>query len=312
MLLASRYGTISSVGAGAIKALVSDGVNAYATTNGTTWTSVAFTTTENEPTGGWINDDLILFAGNSTNEGRLSTDGGVTYTDKNIFTTTTLAGYADIGHDGVSTLAVTSAYQPLGDVWTLRYSTNNGSTWSTDNPQNGGVGGHRPWRVLYDGSKWVVAGSNTAGYRVQSNTTLGSLSWTLYTTPFADCNGFDYDGTTYIFGVNGFSVYTTTNLTTYTARGSFVNPTGLVAYGNGVWLTVGYNGTDVNRSTNSGVSWSLAYTAATGIRRIKWSPSLGLFIATSSSGNVFTSPDGLSWSTVNVGSALTLWGIATR
>jgi len=310
MLLASRYGTISSVGAAEIKALVSDGVKAYSTTDGTNWTSVSFTTTENQPTGGWINDDLILFAGNSTDEGRLSTDGGASYADTNIFTVTTVAGQADIGHDGTSTLAVSSSWTPFYNNWTLRYSTDDGSSWSTDDPNSTGTN-NLCWRILYDGSQWVLAGSNGAGNRVQSKTTLGTGSWTGYTTPFANCNGFDYDGTTYIFGVNGSSVYTTTDLTTYTAR-SVGATVGLVAHGDGVWVAVGYNGTGIYRSTNSGVSWSLAYTAATGIRRMKWSPSLGLFIATSSSGNVFTSSDGSSWSTVNVGSASTLWGIATR
>lgn len=307
MLLASRYGTISSVAGGQVAAVVSSNNGASWTTDGTNWNYVAYSLAENQPTGGFINDDLILFAGNSTDEGRKSVDNGLSYSDINIWAVTIGGGTAQIASDGSGTIAVSGTDSSAGIArWALTFTTNDGVSFTTDYPTS--TAGTNVCRVLlYDGTQWITGGSNGAGNRIQTKTTLGTGSWTGRSTIFSDVRGMDYDGTTYIVGVNQSSVYTTTDLTTFTAR-SVGATVSFIAHGNGVWLAAG---NDIYRSTNDGVSWSFAYTPTT-VRQMRWSPTLQLFIVTTNSGNVLTSPDGSTWTTTNVGTADTLYGIATR
>lgn len=311
MLLASRYGTISSTGVAGIKAVVTTTVanQAFYTMDGTTWTQSTTISAQNINVAGVIGKEGPIFVTATANEIRYSADG-ITYGDASAFTSTPITNqYNATGADYYDgTYAVGGWYSPFLAAPLFAYSTNGGSSWTEDTPtysSNGAV-----YDVLHDGSKWIVSGGFD-GKGLEYKTTPGAGSWTQVTTPFSTGYRMDFDGTTYIISASSATVYTTTDLSTFTARATGGSNITQIAYGNGYWLASANNATTYRISSDSGVTWSAGSTV-TSIRQLRFSNSLGKFIIATNSGNVLTSADGTTWTTTNVGTANNLFGIATQ
>lgn len=304
MLLVSRYGTISSTGAAQIAALVTSAGGASITYDGTNWSYVAYSTTiGNDARGVIIGDEGLVIGGTNANEVRFSTDGS-SYSNVNV--TATTVTYSGEGYYLNGTYVWTAGWSPYFGAPLLFYSTNPGVTWSADTP-NGSTAAATS--IIHDDSRWIVTTGNASPDSIQYKTTLGTGSWTGVTTPFGNCTDIAYDGTTYIATYNGSSVYTSTNLTSWTARSVGVTTNLIVTDGNGIWLASQEASTTVYKSTNGGVSWSLSYTAPAAVRGISYSNRLGKFVMSSNAGTVRLSTDGTTWTSVTVGTTSTLYGI---
>lgn len=314
MLLASRYGTVASISGDAFpKIVVADGSVYYYSTDGTTWTTASMTAMT-APNGGAMDStgQYVLFANEAAQKVRFSSDYAASFSNQTVYNYDpgiTNAFYAE----SVNTWAVVateSAFYLYPKVW---YSTNYGSTWNVDSPNQFSSGGYG-YACKYINGQWIyVSRQGSTTYAIQTKTTLGSGSWTGKTTSFSNADDIDYDGTNYVAAVQSSSVYTSPNLTTWTARsvGATMNR---VVHGNGVWLAMGSPGSTTNivyRSTDNGVTWS----AGPSVNRMyawAWSPSLGKFFGVGDAGKVMSSADGTSWSTQSLGTGNYLGGIAVR
>jgi hypothetical protein len=313
MLLASRYGTISSVGEAQIAAIVSDYQGAAYTYDGSTWTYVAYsnaiTTNALTYVYGAMGPDGVAFLGNATDNTRTSTDFVTTYNELDSIVGTNFASTS--GGNGAyyynGTWALGSAVSIINFDSRLSYSTDL-TTWTADNPlQNGGSNDY-VYVVFHDGTQWLVGGANSSGQRLQKKTTLGSGSWTGITTAWTNTWDIAFDGTTYMIATSTANVYTSTDLVTFTARAPGATSRAC-AYGNGRFVVM--SGTTAYYSTDSGVTWNTGGSVTTAYA-IKFSPTLGKFVVGGSSGDVYTSDDAVTWSTSNIGTANRVTGVATQ
>lgn len=310
MLLASRYGTISSVaGEQQIAAIVSDYQGAAYTYDGSTWTYVAYTnaimTTSTQTPAGAMGPTGVVFLGNASPDARTSTDFVTTYTQVDTISGAPSTGFGAYYYDGI--WAVGSATSIVNFDSKLSYSTDL-TTWTADNPLINSGSSDYVRVVFHDGSQWLVGGTNSAGQRLQKKTTLGTGSWTGISTAWTNTYDIAFDGTTYLIATNTANVYTSTDLVTFTARAPGAT-TGACAFGNGRFVAIG--GTTAYYSTNSGVTWSTGGSPGS-MFRIKYSPTLGKFVAGGTGGNVYTSDDAITWSTSNIGTANYVGGVATQ
>lgn len=193
-------------------------------------------------------------------------------------TSGTTADLKDIVYGGGKLLAV-------GNEKGTWCSSTNGTTWTTGTIWVSGDTAYNMTAesVIHDGSQFVVAGT-------------------------------DYDWGLAIPAWIGV-IYTSPNGTTWTRRLATGADERLydVAYGNGVYVAVGKNGT-IWRSTNNAVTWSpIASDLSTNdyIRSVTWSGAkfvaVGYHVDNSSTitgGHVFTSSNGSTWTNQIMGAGL--------
>lgn len=76
----------------------------------------------------------------------------------------------------------------------------------------------------------------------------------------------------------------------------------------GMWFAVG-NGGFTGRSTDNGTSWTMQIVGGVNLFAVDWSPDAGLFATHNTSGTLYTSPDGTTWTSRGsvAGGADILW-----
>ena len=94
--------------------------------------------------------------------------------------------------------------------------------------------------------------------------------------------------------------------TTWTLR-NLGNPLGGVAYGNGLFVAVGWNGAIL--TSPDGVNWT-AWTSGTSSELKGVAHGNSLFVAVGKSGTILTSPDGVSWNQQTSETSSELKGVA--
>ena len=153
------------------------------------------------------------------------------------------------------------------------YTSIDGVTWSacSGDTFNNGI----CWDVKYNGSLWVAVGfENTSSY---------PGAYTISTSPD---------------GIN----WTRNTTATFPGTGFLITSFGLrIAYGNGRWIGVGDDTTMI--TSTDGVTWSVATPSGltlTYYNDIAWTGQQWILTGSFNLPLVFTSPDGLNWTSVTV------------
>jgi hypothetical protein len=240
---------------------------------------------------------------------------GVAY-GNGVYAAGTLTGDIIISSDGIRwtqptypdvTTIVDMAYCPTNQRFvgavsdgTLLYSDDNGSTWSTHTfsspvSLNG---------LYYVHDRFIGVGSN--GTLITST---DGIAWSSVTTPSTQgLRGAGYGNNTFVIvGWNGEVVTSQDDGASWDVQ-TPVTSDGLysVAYGNGTFVAAGGINGDVITSAD-GINW----TCHTGILPIQTCYSIAfyddVFLALGSSGAVYSSTDGTTWSSVSVPANSTLF-----
>lgn len=142
-----------------------------------------------------------------------------------------------------------------------------------------------------------ITGSSTL--RISTD---NGITWTAYNLPASTVSSnnhcVDFDGTTYVYcaGTNG--LWSSTNLTTWTARTSNItgtNPNHRVYFRNALWFVMSSTtGTTSFSTSTDGITWTnRTWGTATQIgNSVRYVNSLYMVLCT---GSVQTSPDGVTW-----------------
>jgi hypothetical protein len=308
MLLASRYGTVAGAGRKKVAVVVSTANGAAYSYDGLTWTYSAYTNTilasPTQKIAGALGPVGVAFVGTaSTNPFRSSTDF-VTYAEQaqpgnTVYTGDNGAWY----YNGVWALG--SAYTAFNTYPRVYYSTDL-TTWTINDPTLAGGTNSFVQELYHDGTQWIAC--INGGNELQTNPDLTTSGWTIKSPPWPRTYGVAFDGTTYVWTANQTTVYTSTDLTTFTARSPGGSSFQKIAYGNGRFVV---NGSILAYSTNSGVSWS-AGTAVSGTQDLGFSETLGKFVLGATGGNVYISDDAVTWTSSNIGTSDDVKAVATQ
>ncbi len=170
-------------------------------------------------------------------------------------------------------------------------------------------------------TKVIAVGSNFAGtFKGPVTSSPDGITWTSNELPVNQHGyGGTWDGSQFVIAgidftgasaVGGIFTSPTANNGTWTTRhtgGSYLRS---VAYGGGVYIAVGENGT-IRRSTN-GTTWNLVTSGTTrALNSVAYGGGkfvvMGHLLNTTGSPIVLTSPDGLTWTDTTAGSGVESW-----
>jgi hypothetical protein len=161
--------------------------------------------------------------------------------------------------------------------------------------------------VGFGGGTFVAAGASGALISSANGT-----SWTSRSSGItSNINAVEYGGSVFLIGANSGSAATSIDGASWTTRTSGFAATNIssIAYGAGLFVAVGGS---IIRTTPDGITWTARSAPGTmtgNISRIKFANNL--FVAvTSTTGEIITSSDGITWSEVSGGGIVLLDGIA--
>jgi hypothetical protein len=181
------------------------------------------------------------------------------------------------------------------------------ATWTTNENSLDTTAFFQLYGCATNGSgTWAAVGDrNTAQLSYQ--TSLGG-TWTTGTIGVVSY-GISFGTSTWVAGGNSGSLYSSTNLSTWTSRTSQFGTSQIrqIRFGNSLFVAVGADG---KISTSSdGTTWTARTSGTTQqLEDVRWCNPLALWIACGASGTILTSPDAITWTTRSapggVGSAL--------
>ena len=218
---------------------------------------------------------------------------------RTVFTdnSTDTAGFATVAYGNSAIVAAGSRYnQDLFQSYPLLYSsTDDGTTWAArTDPFSGNAGTYRS-SIFKDGLFIVVGYSSTSSGRIITST--DSINWTSRTSVSGNNNAIVHGNGTFIIGATGTttSFQTSSNGTTWTAR-TGANSSGCLglAYGNGVFVSVGPNGA-IQTSSDNGTTWTNR-TSPTTSNLYSVAYGDGVFVAGGDSGYTRSTDNGVTWS----------------
>lgn len=254
--------------------------------DGITWTSRSSCTCLDDLYAVAWSGSLFTAAGEG---GRIYTSSnGISWTLQNSNATTNDT-FWDVAASATSQVAVGSNY---GSNPLIRYSTD-GITWSIPTFDIAPTSTFNT--AIWTGSQFVITGGN--GIYTSTN----GASWTrigagIYT------DGMAWDGSKYLSTYTG-GARTSTNLTSWSSTLTYINhsPTEVI-YVSGLnqYLLVGYNDWTLNSgwvaTSTDATNWTIR-VGSDPKNKVIWDGSK--FIALDSSGRLFTSADGLDWSSTS-------------
>jgi photosystem II stability/assembly factor-like uncharacterized protein len=211
----------------------------------------------------------------------LRSDDSNTWASQNSPTTNDLYAITSTG---------TGIYVAVGANGTIIYSQSNGITWSPASVPTA-VAGKNLYGVTYSnlGTSSVYVAVGSAGTLL---TSYDGITWSsAISGTVADLKGIAFGSTTLIYGLSPV----------------VVNP----LYTNGVntFVAVG-NGGALVVSRDNGLSWMASATAIPVVGNLNAVTYARQFITVGDGGGVFTSPDGLSWTSQASGTTAPLYSIA--
>jgi hypothetical protein len=178
----------------------------------------------------------------------------------------------------------------VGANGTIIYSQSNGMTWSPASVPTA-VAGKNLYGVTYSnlGTSSVYVAVGSAGTLL---TSYDGITWSsAISGTVADLKGIAFGGTTLIYGLSPV----------------VVNP--LFTNGVNTFVAVG-NGGALVVSRDNGLSWMASATAIPVVGNLNAVTYARQFITVGDGGSVFTSPDGLSWTSQASGTTAPLYSIA--
>lgn len=236
--------------------------------SGGTWTGAAVNTLLTTCYGITYNGTNWILGGITTNGTNLAkSSDGQNWTQ--IPTILTGSQAWAITNDGSSTFVAVGQGNTIGTNTNIVVSTDNGSTWSQRGliPGSNGAGGGILYSVIWFNNSFIIGSNFTGGIRGYDQYMVISLS-----SPF-----------TTILGLSKTQMHTITGIAT-----------------NGTNIVVSAVGTNsISTSTDNGKTWISQNLTTVGISNVYWASAFNKFIfATSTS--LYTSSDGLSWTTTTV------------
>lgn len=160
--------------------------------------------------------------------------------------------------------------------------------------------------VGFGGTNLPIHRMNNGHLYTTTSTTLrvstdNGINWTSYTLPastLSDQNHcLDFDGTTYVYCTGSNSLYSSTNLTTWTARTSNITgtePNHRVYFVNALWFVFSSTSSTTSFSTSTdGITWTNTTSPNAIIcNSVRFVNSLYMILGTN---RVITSPTGVTW-----------------
>jgi len=271
--------------------------NVYTSSTGTSWTKTNRTTPtvfSNASPGGIAPSELT-----SNGTSLLVAQGGYTAitNDMSTWTSGTATGACQCYWNG-STWVASGSNQ---NTTTFNISTStDGSTWTS---RFTGTSSETSGRGIYAGTYNVLTSSDGIYY---TSTADGSSGWTKKVILAASTmQGVAHNGSRFVVvGQDSSGNPRIYQATAPTASFSVATVTGAtapwydVAWNGTTFVAVGGNGTNgqIATSTNA-VSWTLqsAVSSSNDFYSVCWSTSLSLFVGSTIGGLIYTSPDGVTW-----------------
>jgi len=247
-----------------------------------------------------------------------STDGGQNWTP---VTAGTGTGKSQFNSDSTGTIYSiaygNNTFVAGGASGKMAYSTDNGKNWTAVTTSQFGTTEYI--NAIAWGNDKFVAGGGVAGYNGKMAYSSDGTSWTTVTdskfsnTNYGKINAIAYGNNKFVAA--GSEGRTTTNdlarkiaystngttWTAATASSSDSNKTiNAIAYGGNNKFVVGGQNNDTGYSSDGGNTWTYKETYPFfPVNGIVWDSSK--FVAVGANGNMATSPDGITWTTISAG-----------
>jgi len=221
--------------------------------------------------------------------------------------------------NGSAEIGFTAGANGGAAITNYKYSTNNGSSWNAFSPAVrtpsvtiGGLTNGTTYSVKLRAVNSVGDGAVSDAVSV-TPADVNAINWTGRTAP--ESNQWESvafgNGLFVAVGWNGtHAVMTSSDGVTWTARSAPSSEWRGVTYGNGLFVAVADDGTARVMTSPDGITWT-ARTPAAVDQWVAVTYGNGLFVAVaSSSNNVMTSSDGITW-TARTGTAVNYWHAVT-
>lgn len=239
----------------------------------------------------------------------LTTTDGNTWTQQATLPSTPINATWSLAYGAGTWVAVAGGFNASSNQ--VAYSTNNGASWTGITPLSS-----NHWQTAAYGNGVFVAWLGTTGYR-----SADGITWNTVSTSTANSSQLFYVAGSFnswfLFaygGANSISVETSTNnLTSWNARNLYTT-TGLgssfsVAYGNGVFVIVNNDSTQLAWTSTDAVTWTQRSNIFGGANVYAGTVQFvgGYFVVPCNAfstyiNGVFYSSDGVSWTSVSFGS----------
>lgn len=256
----------------------------YTSSDGITWTQRTLISTDAY----YITAANNLFFASGSNGFVATSSDGITWTTRSIGTTDTICAAA---FGGGTYVVVGGAFGSSAAI----YSSTNLTSWTNRSPSSV----VQLTGVARSGSIFVAVG--TSGGVIWSSP--DGATWTSRNSGTSGFRGIVFGGSTFVaFGDSASEVRTSTDGITWTARTSnAANSLSAGAYGNSSFIIGGQNGVMV--TSTDGITWTLLARSYTGTYFVN-----NVYIVCGSSG-LLTSTDGMTWAPRSVAGA-TVYAVA--
>jgi alpha-tubulin suppressor-like RCC1 family protein len=280
--------------------------------DGITWTSRTSAANNNWTSLTWGNNTLVAVANSGTTNRVMTSTNGTTWTirttpNSNDWNAVTYGNglFVAVSSTGTGNRVMTSSD---GTTWTARTS-------AADNN----------WQTIIYANNLFIAGSNS-GTNNRIMTSSNGTTWTIQNTTNANLDfkcfayspslnitvaGSNGDGLSNSYAYN--KIATSTDGTSWTLRDSIYDLSWDIIYVNELSLFIGVSSRGFNYHkqlaySSDGYIWNYGFidsTISATFKKICWSPTLSLLIATSNSNKFYKSTNGINWTSVNVPNSAT-------